>query len=114
EAPELKSLVESIQKMPLGGRGRWDLDAPRWWAWQGERTPCRFRSFDELAPDFEAVTFDSPESLADRLACFLNDADARSAAVEPMRRRVVTELSIDAIARHALTRVREAIDVAAA
>lgn len=106
EAPHLRARVEADlyrgRRLADGGIEDevWNFSAPQWAWWYEPRPRCMFRSFDDLAPSCASVTFATREELEARLDALLDRPEERAAVAEPIRRRIVEELGVDAIGRY--------------
>ncbi|MFW5652949.1 MAG: glycosyltransferase family protein, partial [Planctomycetota bacterium] len=123
-----RSLVEWL--IPLG----WDFGRDGWAWWFRPRTPCNFRSYDDLVPDIGSVTFATRDEFFARLDELLDgegngsgsgsgsgsggggdgDGDVRERLAAPIRQRVVEEVSTDAIATSMIDRMTTRIRTRAA
>ncbi|MBL1218430.1 MAG: hypothetical protein D8M59_13180 [Planctomycetes bacterium] len=81
-----------------------DLERGPWHHFLRPADPCHFRSYSQLAGSIEQITFRDEQTLGQQLDRLLDHAETRGRLVEPMRKRIVSALSIDVIAQYALTR----------
>ncbi len=114
EADRLRTLLDELfcgEGQTHPAEAEWDLDSPRFGQWREPRPPLIYRSFDELAPEAEAVSFHDSPSLEARLEALLGNEGERRRLIGSMRERIAADLTTDALAGEMIAAVRRVLGV---